>query len=94
MTYTTVFPHPVGYLEGAVARSVDPDESEAMVIETRQILEELQLKEVLATSATGAVFLAGDPASGRDVVIKLVSCSVPGRGSAPGSSGGCWHRPE
>ena len=49
-----------------------------MVIETRQILEELQLKEVLATSATGAVFLAEDPASGRDVVIKLVSCSVPG----------------
>ena len=48
-----------------------------MVIETRQILEELQLKNVLATSATGAVFLAGDPETGRDVVIKMVSCAVP-----------------
>jgi serine/threonine protein kinase len=48
------------------------------VIETRQILEELQLKNVLATSATGAVFLAGDPDTGADVVIKMVSCAVPG----------------
>ena len=32
-----------------------------MVIETRQILEEFQLKNVLATSATGAVFHAEDP---------------------------------
>jgi len=47
------------------------------VIETRQILEEFQLKNVLATSATGAVFLAGDPDSGRDVVIKVISCAVP-----------------
>ncbi len=47
------------------------------MIETRQILEELQLKNVLATSATGAVFLAGDPDSGRDVVIKMISCAVP-----------------
>jgi len=47
------------------------------VIETRQILEELQLKNVLATSATGAVFLAGDPELGRDVAIKMVSCAVP-----------------
>jgi len=47
------------------------------VIETRQILEEFQLKNVLATSATGAVFLAGDPHSGRDVVIKVISCAVP-----------------
>jgi len=46
------------------------------MIETRQILEELQLKSVLATSSTGAVFLAGDPDSGRDVVIKMVSCGV------------------
>jgi serine/threonine protein kinase len=48
------------------------------MIETRQILEELQLKNVLATSSTGAIFLAGDPGSGRDVVIKMVSCAVPG----------------
>ncbi len=48
-----------------------------MVIETRQILEELELKNVLATSATGAVFLAGDPKLGRDVAIKMVSCAVP-----------------
>ena len=47
------------------------------MIETRQILEELQLKNVLATSSTGAVFLAGDPDTGRDVVIKMVSCGVP-----------------
>jgi len=47
------------------------------VIETRQILEELQLKNVLATSSTGAIFLAGDPKTGRDVVIKMVSCGVP-----------------
>jgi len=47
------------------------------VIETRQILEELQLKNVLATSPTGAVFLAKDPDSGRDVAIKMVSCAVP-----------------
>jgi len=52
-------------------------ESEAVVIDTRQILEELQLKNVLATSATGAVFLAGDPKLGRDVAIKMVSCAVP-----------------
>jgi serine/threonine protein kinase/tetratricopeptide (TPR) repeat protein len=52
-------------------------ESEAIVIETRQILEELQLKNVLATSSTGAVFLAGDPDRGRDVAIKMVSCAVP-----------------
>ncbi len=49
-----------------------------MVIETRQILEELKLKEVIATSPTGAVFLALDPATGREVVIKMVSCGVPG----------------
>jgi serine/threonine protein kinase len=48
-----------------------------MVIETRQILEEFRLKNVLATSATGAVFLAADPDSGRDVVIKVISCAVP-----------------
>ncbi len=48
------------------------------MIETRQILEELQLKNVLATSATGAIFLAGDPETGRDVVIKMISCAVPG----------------
>jgi hypothetical protein len=48
-----------------------------MMIETRQILEELQLKNVLATSSTGAIFLAGDPDSGRDVVIKMVSSAVP-----------------
>lgn len=53
-------------------------EREVSVIETRQILEELELKGVLATSATGAVFLAADPESGRDVVIKTVSCAVPG----------------
>ena len=47
------------------------------MIDTRQILEELQLKNVLATSATGAVFLAGDPDLGRDVAIKMVSCAVP-----------------
>ena len=47
------------------------------MIETRQILEELQLKNVLATSSTGAVFLAGDPESGTDVVIKMISCAVP-----------------
>ena len=47
------------------------------MIETRQILEELQLKNVLATSSTGAIFLAGDPDSGRDVVIKMVSSAVP-----------------
>jgi len=47
------------------------------VIETRQILEELQLKEVIATSPTGAVFSAVDPASHREVVIKMVSCAVP-----------------
>ena len=47
-----------------------------MVIETRQILEELQLKGVLATSSTGAVFLARDPDTDRDVVIKMVSCGV------------------
>ena len=47
------------------------------MIDTRQILEELQLKNVLATSATGAVFLAGDPELGRDVAIKMVSCAVP-----------------
>ena len=47
------------------------------MIETRQILEEFQLKNVLATSPTGAVFLAGDPDSGRDVAIKMVSCAVP-----------------
>ncbi len=52
-------------------------ESEETVIETRQILEELQLKNVLATSSTGAVFLAGDPDRGRDVAIKMVSCAVP-----------------
>lgn len=48
------------------------------MIETRQILEELELRNVLATSATGAVFLAGDPTTGDDVVIKMVSCAVPG----------------
>jgi hypothetical protein len=47
------------------------------VIETRQILEELQLKEVVATSSTGAIFLAGNPDTGRDQVIKMVSCAVP-----------------
>jgi serine/threonine protein kinase len=47
------------------------------MIETRQILEELQLKNVLATSSTGAIFLAGDPDTGTDVVIKMVSCAVP-----------------
>jgi serine/threonine protein kinase len=47
------------------------------LIDTRQILEELQLKNVLATSPTGAVFLAEDPETGRDVVIKMVSCAVP-----------------
>ncbi len=47
------------------------------MIETRQILEELELKNVLATSATGAVFLAGDPKLGRDVAVKVVSCAVP-----------------
>ena len=47
------------------------------MIDTRQILEELQLKNVLATSATGAVFLAGDQELGRDVAIKMVSCAVP-----------------
>jgi serine/threonine protein kinase len=47
------------------------------MIETRQILEELQLKNVLATSSTGAIFLAGDPETGEDVVIKMVSCAVP-----------------
>jgi serine/threonine protein kinase len=53
-------------------------EGEATVIETRQILEELPLKDVLATSATGAVFLAVDPATDGEVVIKVVSCGVPG----------------
>ena len=48
------------------------------MIETRQILEELQLRNVLATSPTGAVFLAGDPETGEDKVIKMVSCAVPG----------------
>ena len=48
-----------------------------MVIDTRQILEEFQLRDVLATSATGAVFLAEDPATGDEVVIKMVSCAVP-----------------
>jgi serine/threonine protein kinase len=52
-------------------------ESEDKVIETRQILEELQLRTVLATSPTGAVFLAGDPATGSEVVVKMVSCAVP-----------------
>ncbi len=47
------------------------------MIETRQILEELQLKEVIATSPTGAVFSAVDPATRREVVIKMVSCAVP-----------------
>ncbi len=47
------------------------------MIETRQILEELQLKNVLATSSTGAIFLAGEPDTGKDVVIKMVSCAVP-----------------
>ena len=47
------------------------------MIETRQILEEFQLKNVLATSPTGAVFLAGDPDNGTDVAIKIVSCAVP-----------------
>ena len=47
------------------------------MIDTRQILEELQLKNVLATSSTGAVFLAEDPETRRDVVIKMVSCAVP-----------------
>lgn len=48
------------------------------MIETRQILEEFQLRNVLATSPTGAVFLAGDPDTGDDLVIKVVSCAVPG----------------
>lgn len=48
------------------------------MIETRQILEEFQLRNVLATSPTGAVFLAGDPGTGDDLVIKVVSCAVPG----------------
>ncbi len=46
------------------------------MIETRQILEELQLKNVLATSSTGAIFLARDTDADRDVVIKMVSCGV------------------
>jgi len=48
------------------------------MIETRQILEEFQLRNVLATSPTGAIFLAGDPSTGDDLVIKVVSCAVPG----------------
>jgi serine/threonine protein kinase/tetratricopeptide (TPR) repeat protein len=47
------------------------------VIETRQILEEVQLQNVLATSSTGAVFLGRDPDTGQDAVIKLVSCAIP-----------------
>lgn len=47
------------------------------MIDTRQILEELQLKNVMATSPTGAVFLAEDPETGEDVVIKMISCAVP-----------------
>jgi serine/threonine-protein kinase len=54
------------------------DEDGLHVIDTRQILEEFRLKDVLATSPTGAVFHAEDPESRRDVAIKLVSCSVPG----------------
>ena len=62
-----------------------------MVIETRQILEELQLKNVLATSATGAVFLAGDPKLGRDVADQdgqLRGAQRRGQGQGPFSRDG------